>query len=129
MPKRSARARRIADQVQRELADILRLDLRDPRVGLITLTDVEVTSDYSHAKVFFTLLSGQTSTEDVLQVLGQAAGFLRSQLARRMKLRIVPILHFHYDVSIERGMALSSLIEQTVAEDSARGDRQREDDS
>jgi len=129
MPKHPARARRIADQIQRELADILRLELRDPRVGLITLTDVEVTSDYSHAKVFFTLLSGQTSAEDVLKVLGQAAGFLRSQLAHRMKLRIVPVLHFHYDVSVERGSTLSSLIEQAVAEDNARGDHRQDEDT
>ncbi|HCA27522.1 MAG TPA: 30S ribosome-binding factor RbfA [Betaproteobacteria bacterium] len=128
MPKHPARARRIADQIQRELADILRLDLRDPRVGLITLTDVDVTSDYSHAKVFFTLLNGQASAEDVLNVLGQAAGFLRSQLAHRMKLRIVPVLHFHYDVSVERGRTLSSLIEQAVAEDNARDDRRQDED-
>lgn len=108
------RSRRIADQVQRELADIVRLELKDPRVGMITITDVEVTSDYEHAKVFFTLLGDAARAEEATRGLKRAAGFLRTQLAHRLKLRIVPQLQFVYDTSVERGMNLSRLIDEAV---------------
>ena len=123
MPKDYPRSRRIAEQIQRELSDIIRLELKDPRVGMITITDVEVTSDHEHAKVFFTRLgdfvkSSQTGVADsntpVLRALEHAAGFLRSELAHRMRLRIVPQLHFEYDVSVERGVRLSNLIDEAV---------------
>jgi ribosome-binding factor A len=122
MPKDFPRARRIAEQIQRELAEIIRLELKDPRVGLITLTDVEVSQDHEHAKVYFTLLSGQAQAEETLNGLRRAAGFLRSQLAHRMKLRIVPELRFVYDTSVERGMDLSRLIDEEIAEDKRHGD-------
>src|SRR5215470_16824554 len=98
-----ARDARIADQIQRELADIVRTELRDPRVGtLVTLTGVELTRDKSHAKVFFTVLGAPSDIEDVLHGLQRAAGFMRSQLAHRLSTRSVPELHFHYDESVER---------------------------
>lgn len=115
MPKDHSRSHRIAEQIQRELAELLQLELKDPRVGMVTLTDVEVTSDYAHAKVFFTLLSQGHSLEETLVGLNRAAGFLRSQLAHRMRLRIVPQLHFVFDSSVERGVQLSHLIEDAVA--------------
>jgi ribosome-binding factor A len=114
MPKDFPRSRRVADQVQRELADIVRLELKDPRVGMITLTGVEVTSDYAHAKVFFTLLGDATRVEEATQGLKRAAGFLRTQLAHRLKFRTVPQLQFVYDTSVERGMNLSRLIDEAV---------------
>lgn len=115
MPKDYARTDRVAEQIQRELAELVRLEVKDPRVRMITLTGVEVTRDYGHAKVFYTTLEGASGT--VQQGLERASGFLRSQLAHIMKLRVTPQLHFVYDESVERGMHLSQLIEQAVASD------------
>ena len=115
MAKDYARTDRIAEQIQRELADLIRLEVKDPRVLKVTVTGVEVTSDYSHAKVFYTTLDG--SSKQLQEGLDRAAGFLRSQLAHAMKLRIIPQLHFVYDTSIERGSHLSQLIDQAVASD------------
>jgi ribosome-binding factor A len=118
MPKDFSRSRRIGDQIQRELADLVRLELKDPRVGLVTFTEVEVSQDLSHAKVYFTQLTG--NVDDTLEGLRRAAGFLRSQIAQRMKVRTVPELHFVYDTSVERGRHLSDLIDSAVAEDEQR---------
>jgi ribosome-binding factor A len=118
MPKDFPRSRRVADQIQRELAEIVQLELKDPRVSLITITDVNVTSDMEHAKIFVTSLSPTVDHAAVLAALRRAAGFLRSQLSHRMKLRIVPALSFEYDTSVERGMELSQLIDRAIAEDS-----------
>lgn len=117
MPKDSSRPRRVAEQIQRELAELLRLEVKDPRVGMITLTDVEVSGDYAHAKVFFTLLGDETRIKEALKGLQSAAGFLRSEVAHRMKLRVMPQLHFIHDTSIENGMRLDQLIDAAVAED------------
>ena len=125
MPRDYPRSRRIAEQVQRELSDIVRLELKDPRVGMITITDVEVTDDQSHAKVFFTVLGDEARIASAAAGLKHASGFLRSELARRMKLRSVPQLQFKHDESVERGMRLSQLIDAAVAEDSSRAKRSR----
>ena len=114
MPKDYPRSRRIAEQIQRELSDIIRLELKDPRVGMITLTDVEVTPDYEHAKIFFTRLGDAGDNAVVTRALQHAGGFLRTELARRMRLRIVPQLQFEYDDSVERGVRLSQLIDEAV---------------
>lgn len=116
MPKDFSRGRRIADQIQRELSEIIRLELKDPRVALITITDVEVTQDNSHAKIFFTALGEPVQQEAAAKALDHAAGFLRSALAKRIQLRTVPQLHFHYDISVERGVRLSKLIDEAVAD-------------
>jgi ribosome-binding factor A len=115
MAKDYARTDRIAEQIQRELAQLIRLEVKDPRVRKVTLTGVEVTNDHAHAKVFYTSLDG--NSPELLQGLERAAGFLRSQLAHAMKLRITPQLHFLYDASIERGAHLSQLIDKAVASD------------
>lgn len=114
MPKDYPRSRRIAEQIQRELSEIIRLELKDPRVGMITLTDVEVTPDYEHAKIFFTRLGDAADNASVTRALQHAGGFLRSELAHRMRLRIVPQLQFEYDESVERGVRLSNLIDEAV---------------
>ena len=123
MPRDYPRSRRIAEQIQRELSDIIRLELKDPRVGMITLTDVEVSHDQSHARIFFTSLGDPSSIAETVKGLQHAAGFLRSELAHRMKLRLVPQLQFKYDESVERGMRLSSLIDAAVADDAAKATR------
>ncbi len=117
MPKDFPRARRIADQIQRELPELIRQEVKDPRVGMLTITEVEVNRDREFAKVFFTTLGDQAANEACRQGLQRASGFLRSQLSHRMQLRVVPRLTFVYDRSVERGMELSKLIETAVAED------------
>jgi ribosome-binding factor A len=115
MPKDHSRPRRVAEQIQRELAELIQLEVKDPRVGMVTLTDVEVTPDYSHAKIYFTLLNQGHPLDETLAGLNRAAGYLRSQLAHRMRLRVMPQLHFVFDSSVERGVQLSHLIEEAVA--------------
>jgi ribosome-binding factor A len=110
-----ARTDRIAQQIQREIAELVRLEINDPRVRLVTITGVEVAGDYSHAKIFFTRLDGKHA--EAQQGLESASGFLRKQLAHSIKLRIMPQLHFVYDASVERGSHLSQLIDQAVASD------------
>lgn len=117
MAKSFSRATRIGDQIQRELADLIRFEVKDPRVGMATITAVEVAADYSHAKVYVTALGDRQQVEDSLEGLTRAAGFLRNELFRRLRLRVVPQLHFVYDESIERGMRLSSLIDEAVSTD------------
>jgi ribosome-binding factor A len=112
-----SRNRKIADQIQRELSELIRLEMRDPRVSMVTLTDVELARDYSHAKVFFTHLGNAAQVTSCKNGLNSAAGFLRMQLARRLTIRVVPALHFEVDNSIETGARLSKLINDAVAED------------
>ncbi|MHC6223942.1 30S ribosome-binding factor RbfA [Pseudomonas sp. X10] len=119
MAKEYSRTQRIGDQMQRELAELIRREVKDPRVGLVTITAVDVSRDLGHAKVFITVMSpdGSDAVEQSLKALGSAASFLRLQLGRVMKLRSVPQLHFHFDESVSRGAHLSALIERAVAED------------
>jgi ribosome-binding factor A len=117
MKRHSQRAQRVADQIQRELAPLLRDEVKDPRVGRITVTTVEVSADLSHAKVYFTHLAGREHAEEAVQALQHTAGFLRSALSHRLQLYSVPQLHFAYDDSIESGMRLSQLIDDAVAAD------------
>ena len=125
MPRDYPRSRRIADQVQRELSDIIRLELKDPRVGMVTITDVDVSPDNKNARVFFTVLGDKSRVEDATTGLQSAAGFLRSCLAQRMAVRSVPQLQFEHDASVERGMRLSQLIDVAVAEDAKRGRKKK----
>ena len=109
MKRSSGRAQKLGDLMQRELSELLQRELRDPRVGMITLTGVDVSPDFSHAKVFFTLLD-KDNLEQAKDGLKRAAGFLRSQLAKRIKLYTMPELRFEYDESVERGDRISRLI-------------------
>lgn len=113
MKRSSGRPQKLGDQIQRELADLLARELRDPRVGMITITSVDVSPDISHAKVFFTMLQ-KDNLQDTLHGLRRAAGFLRSQLAKRIKLYTTPELRFEYDESVERGDHLSRLIDSVI---------------
>ncbi len=115
--------------MQRELAELIRREVKDPRVGLVTITAVEVSRDLGHAKVFITVMGadGSDGVEQTLKALGNAAGFLRLQLGRVMNLRSVPQLHFHFDESISRGAHLSALIERAVAEDRLHQDADEPD--
>ena len=114
---KSQRTHRVAEQLQHELAGLLRTEVKDPRVGMVTVTGVDVSADMAHAKVYFTTLSGIEHSKDAVTALSRTAGFLRSQLSQRLKLFTVPQLHFVYDDSIESGMRLSKLIDEAVADD------------
>lgn len=116
MAKEFARSRRVAEQIQRELAELLQFEAKDPRVAMVTVTEVVVSGDLAHAKIYY---SAAENPPELLQGLQKAAGFLRTQLSRRMLMRTVPQLHFVYDASIERGMKLSRLIDDAVATDKA----------
>jgi ribosome-binding factor A len=108
------RPQKVADLIQRELSDLLRRDLRDPSVGMVTITAVDVSPDFSNAQVLFTCLDA-AHVEEAKRGLKRAAGFLRTQLARRLKLYATPQLRFEYDESIERGDRLHRLIDSVRA--------------
>jgi ribosome-binding factor A len=111
-----ARGLRVADQIQRDLAEIIAFELKDPRVGMITITEVQITPDYAHAKVFFTMLSDdREAIQNTVNGLGKAAGFIRGQLGRRLTIHTLPELHFVHDTSTARGMELSKLIDEANA--------------
>ena len=103
---------RVADQTQRDLADLIR-ELKDPRIGMATVSAVEVTPDYAHAKVFFSVLVGEPAETEA--ALNEAAGFLRNGLFKRLQIHTVPTLHFHFDRSIERAAEMSALISKANA--------------
>ncbi|MDP2381092.1 MAG: 30S ribosome-binding factor RbfA [Pseudohongiella sp.] len=135
-PKVSPRVQRVADQIQRLLADLIRREIRDPRVGMVSVTGVDVSRDFAHANVHVTIMgrhgddfgAGQAlkdmgeldrkEIKDSLAALNKAAGYLRSLLGKEMSLRVIPALQFHYDDSVARGRYLSSLIDKAIAEDS-----------
>ena len=110
--KAFSRRTRVNEQIQRELAELLRGGVKDPRIGMVTITGVTVTPDYAHAKVFYTVLGDEQQKTTTLAGLKQAAGFLRNELFHRIKLHTIPQLHFEYDESLERGLHLSQLIAQ-----------------
>ncbi len=120
MPKEFSRSSRVAEQVQRELAELIRLELKDPRIGLLTITGVELTPDYAHAKVFYTTLADPSARQGIDAGLRRASGFLRRELGRRIRIHTLPELHFVFDESVERGDRLSRLIDEAVASDRKR---------
>lgn len=119
MPKEFSRTRRVADQIQRELSQLIRDEIKDPRLGMLTVQSVEVSRDLSHAKVYISVMGDESVRESTLAVLGRASGYLRKLLGREMRLRIIPQLHFIHDDSLERGLHMSSLIAKAVAEDAS----------
>ena len=110
-----SRRDRICEQIRRELAEVLRSELRDPRVGMVSLTDVQISPDYAHAKIFFSTLEGGAGLDSVLAGLQKASGFLRGELGKRIRIHTTPQLHFVFDDSLERGAHLSRLIGEAVA--------------
>ncbi|HIA59911.1 MAG TPA: 30S ribosome-binding factor RbfA [Gammaproteobacteria bacterium] len=132
----SARTQRVADQIRREIAVLIQMELNDPRIGMVSVTAVKVSRDLSYAKIYVTVLNSladsgavNSSTlsapgqldkleiEENLEALNRASGYLRSLLAKRLTLRSVPKLRFHYDGSVERGRHLSELIDNALAAD------------
>ncbi|HIF74707.1 MAG TPA: 30S ribosome-binding factor RbfA [Porticoccaceae bacterium] len=136
MAEMSSRAQRVADQMRREIATLIQMEVNDPRVGMVSITAVDVSKDLAYANIYVTVLNslsnnGQADFDtlsepgdlDKLEVaenikaLNKAAGFLRSLLAKRLSLRVVPKLKFHYDASVERGQQLSKLIDNALEAD------------
>lgn len=136
MAKEFSRTRRVADQIQRHMAELIQMELGDPRVGMVTITGVDVTHEFERARVYFTVLGsslGEKAHPDkpaveneqariTADVLNKAAGYLRTALARRLKLRTTPQLVFIYDSSMEHGNRLTDLINSAAASDSANSD-------
>lgn len=143
MSEMTARAQRVADHIQREIAVLIQLEINDPRVGMVSVTGVDVSNDLAHAKIYVTVMNSltgdseqdketltdpgkldQLEIEENLKALTKASGYLRTLLAKRLRLRAVPKLHFYYDSSVERGHRLSSLID-----DALEADRQQHADN
>ncbi len=116
--KSFSRTSRIADQMQRDLAQVIRTEVKDPRVGLVTIQSIDVSPDYAHAKVFITQLGDAKNAKSCTDALNHAAGFLRHQLAERLGLRTMPALRFVYDESVERGIQISTLIDTAIRSES-----------
>lgn len=136
MLEMSPRVQRVADQIQRELATLIQLEVNDPRVGMVSVTGVTVSKDLAYAKVYVTVLNSlqdgaeinastlnepgsldRLEIDENVKALQKAAGFLRTMLSKRLKTRMVPKLQFHYDGSVQRGHQLSSLIDSALAAD------------
>jgi len=118
MAREFERTRRVGEQMQRDLSDLIRREIKDPRLGMVTVTGVDVSKDFSFARVYIAVLGKEASeTEQDLEILNHAAGYLRSLLGKRIRLRIIPRLIFIYDQSIESGAHLSALIDAAIASD------------
>jgi ribosome-binding factor A len=129
MAKEYARTQRVADYLQRELAALIQHEVRDPRVGMVSITGVDVSRDLGHARVYYTMM-GSDSSEDAsesTEALNKAAGFLRSQLSRSSNMRSVPQLRFYFDSSVGRGRDLENLIRRAAAADRDLGLRDHDE--
>ena len=124
-PQGYSRGERVAEQIRRDLADLLR-QVKDPRIArwlpLVTITAIELSPDYTHARVFYTSLADAEHGKDIARGLAHASGFLRRELGRRLHIHHIPELHFSYDASVERGTHLSQLIDAAVESDTQRGE-------
>ncbi len=118
MPRTFNRANRVADQMQKEIAEVLQQDFKDPRVGFVTVSGVDLSGDLMYAKVYVTFLNlEEAKLQEALNVLNKAAGFFRSMIGSRMKLRVVPNIKFYYDETLVKGMELSNLITKSIRHD------------
>jgi ribosome-binding factor A len=124
MPKEYPRTRRVGDQIQRELAELIRNEMKDPRLGMISISAVIVSRDMGHAKVYVSVLGNDEQTEASMEVLRHAAGFLRHKLGKILHMRVIPELHFFYDRSLEEGARIGALINEAIASD--RGNHEDE---
>jgi len=116
MPRDFNRSERVAGSLRRELARLIQMELKDPDIGFIGLSDVEVSRDLGHARVWVTVFEPDKADSSVA-ALNQAAGFLRRRLGQEMRIRSVPELHFHHDASVETGRRMDELIETAVSSD------------
>jgi ribosome-binding factor A len=129
MPREFSRTDRLGDQIQRELAQLLEFEVGDPRLRAATITGVRLSRDLSHARVYVSVLGDAAEVEETLAALKRAAGFFRSQLARRIIARTTPALHFHYDDSVSRGQRVSALIDSALGKDRGEAPDSEQDPS
>jgi ribosome-binding factor A len=115
MPREFPRTRRVGEQIQRELAGLVHEEIKDPRLGMVSISGVEVSTDLAHAKVFVSVLGDAAAADLSIQVLNNAAGFLRRKLGARMRLRTVPRLRFLYDRSLAEGARMDALINKAIS--------------
>lgn len=128
MSRDFSRTDRVAQQLQREISVILQRELKDPRIGMVTVSDVDVSRDLSFAKVFVTKFDQDPeSVKESIKRLTEAAGFVRSLLAKRLKLRIVPDLTFVHDTSLTEGLRISELVSKAVEDDENKTLRAQQD--
>ncbi len=133
MAREFSRLDRIGDQIQRDLAQLIQRELKDPRLGMVTINLVKVSKDLSYADIYVTVLNlrdvdDQTAINDSLKILKQAAGFLRAELGRAIKLRVMPQLRFHFDQTIGQAQRLGALIQQARAKDGRTESAAKDDD-
>lgn len=129
MAREYSRTQRVGDFLKRELSNLIQFEVRDPRVGMVSITDVDVSRDFSHAKVFMTVLGKETEAQaqDAVDALNKASGFLRSRVAKSNNARTTPKLRFYFDESVVRGQALSNLIDDAISADRQGGSEQGEE--
>lgn len=126
MPREFSRSQRMAEQLRRELAEIVQDELKDPRLGFLSFTEVRMSRDLSHAVVYCSVFqagqdgSEKNTAEDSIEVLNRAVGFIRKSIARRIRARIVPTLKFVIDESVTRGAAMDDLIREAIDSDNKK---------
>lgn len=118
MPREFSRGQKVGDLIQRELASLIQREVKDPRIGMVTINEANVSRDLAFADIYFTVLAAEDVTS-VEEALNQAAGFLRSQLAKVLNTRTTPKLRFHYDATIENGARISRAIDTAIASDTS----------
>ncbi len=134
MPKDYSRTSRLGEQIQRDLAQMIQFEMKDPRLGMVTLNHVKVAKDLGYADIYFTVMGARGESDDEIRrqterILNDASGYLRTELARILRTRITPHLRFHYDETLDRGMKLTSLIKKATDEDKSRHTDDQQDDS
>ncbi len=122
MPRDFPRTARVAEQLRQDLSELIRDAVKDPRLGPVTVTEVQVARDFSHAKVFVSFLGVTQGLEEKISILQSAARMIQGQLGRRLRLRMIPQLQFHYDEVLDHGQRMDALIAKARAEDEQRGD-------
>ena len=119
---RQNRAARVGDEIQKVISQLLLTEVKDPRIPMMTsVLEVRMSSDLTHATVFLSVYGSDKEKQDCMAAMERASGFIRSQVAKRVKLRVAPEMHFKLDESIQKGMELMDLIDRTIREDQARG--------
>lgn len=120
------RAERIALQIQREISDIIRNQVKDPRIGFVTVTGAEITNDLQHVKVFISVLGSATERENTMLALERSKGFIRSEIGRRVRLRLTPEIHFRLDESNDYSAKIEQVLHQIFPQDEAEGESHRD---
>ena len=124
MPKEFPRTRRVGEQIQRELAELIRSELKDPRLGMVSVSAVSVSRDLCYAKVFVSVLGDEGQSQESVKVLKNAAGFLRHRLGKIMHIRTIPELRFVHDRSLEEGARIGALINRAIASDKGSDEKE-----